>query len=138
MGKVIVSATKLLFVDIKKIQFVTSDLKPFDKNGFSESEILKLYEDGKILVKSFEQIEKVCNSSEIDGHIMIFKNKTVMKRYSSHEEIKQAVDNGVVVYYESELYKVKKMCGAHIVFCESSSFSGGLIELYDFNEFYSL
>ena len=52
-----------------------------------------------------------------------------MKKYSSYEEIEMDVDKGITVYWTNELYKVKKMCGAYIVFCESTSFSGGLISL---------
>jgi len=61
-----------------------------------------------------------------------------MKRYSSLEDVEQAVNNGVVVYYNSTLYKVKKYINHYIVFCESTSFSGGLIELYNVKDFYSL
>lgn len=57
-----------------------------------------------------------------------------MKRYSSLEDVEQAVNNGVVVYYNSTLYKVKKYINHYIVFCESTSFSGGLIELYNVKE----
>lgn len=61
-----------------------------------------------------------------------------MKRYSSLEDVEQAVNKGVVVYYNSTLYKVKKYINHYIVFCESTSFSGGLIELYNVKDFYSL
>ncbi len=61
-----------------------------------------------------------------------------MKRYSSLEDVEQAVNNGVVVYHNSTLYKVKKYINHYIVFCESTSFSGGLIELYNVKDFYSL
>lgn len=51
-----------------------------------------------------------------------------MKKYSSYEEIKKAVDSGVTVYWTNELYNVVKMCGEYIVFCSSTHFSGGLID----------
>lgn len=57
-----------------------------------------------------------------------------MKRYNSIAEIKADVDKGITVYHSNSLYEVRKMNGKYIVWCPSTSFSGGVLELYQDKE----
>ncbi len=66
MGKVIVSFTSDLFIDLETVEFLDiNTMKPFNKDGLTDKDILKKYEDGEIIIKSLEQVEKDCEDSEI-------------------------------------------------------------------------
>ena len=48
-------------------------------------------------------------------------------RYNTLEELKTALDNGVIVYHHNPLYKVKKdKIGQYLIICESTNYCIGL------------
>ena len=66
MGKVIVSYTKDIFIDLEQVEFLDiNTMKPFNKDGLTDKDILKKYEDGEIIIKSLRQVEKHCDDYEI-------------------------------------------------------------------------
>lgn len=53
------------------------------------------------------------------------------KYYNTIAEIKEAVDNGVVVYWVTLGYNVMKHDDLYLVYCPSTFSSGGKIEQYE-------
>lgn len=53
------------------------------------------------------------------------------KYYNTIAEIKEAVDNGVIVYWTTLGYDVMKSGDLYVVYCPSTFASGGKIELYE-------